>query len=85
VSDGIRHAFHRMSDRPRSVIRRHPGPHPLWPVERIVVATDFSLCSPTALQHAEELARRVAAELLLLHAADVPKRARVDATGRSML
>jgi len=56
----------------REFIRRHPGPHPLWPVERILVATDFSLCSLTALEHAEELARRFAAELLLLHALDVP-------------
>jgi nucleotide-binding universal stress UspA family protein len=56
----------------REFIRRHRGPGPLWAVERILVATDFSLCSLTALEHAEELARSFAAELLLLHAEDVP-------------
>ena len=56
----------------REFIRRHQGPRPLWPVERILVATDFSLCSLTALEYAEELARRFDAELLLLQADEVP-------------
>jgi universal stress protein A len=38
---------------------------------RDLVATDFSFCSLIALEHAEELARGFAAELLLLHTADV--------------
>ena len=42
------------------------------PVERILVATDFSLCSLTAIEYAEELARHFDAELLLLHAEEVP-------------
>jgi nucleotide-binding universal stress UspA family protein len=56
----------------REFIRRHQRPRPLWPVERILVATDLSLCSLTALEYAEELARRFDAELLLLHADEVP-------------
>ena len=56
----------------REFIRRHRGPRPLWPIERILVATDFSLCSLTALEYAEELARRFDAELLLLHADELP-------------
>ena len=56
----------------REFIRCHHGPGPLWLVERILVATDFSLCSLTALEHAEELARSFAAELLLLHVEDTP-------------
>ena len=42
-------------------VRRHREPGPLWLVERILVGTDFSLCSLSALEHAEELARRFAA------------------------
>jgi nucleotide-binding universal stress UspA family protein len=53
-------------------IRRHRGGPPRWPVERILVATDFSLCSLAALEYAEELARKLDAELLLLHAEGVP-------------
>ena len=52
----------------REFIRRHQGAPPPWPVERILVATDFSLCSLSALEYAEELARRLDAELVLLHA-----------------
>lgn len=51
--------------------RLRPAPPP-WPVERILVATDFSLCSLNALEHAEELARKLDAELVLLHVEGVP-------------
>jgi len=51
----------------REFISRHQGAGPRWPVERILVATDFSRCSLGALEHAEELTRRFGAELLLLH------------------
>ena len=54
----------------REFIRRHQGPR--QPVERILVAIDFSLCSLTALEYAEELARSLGAELLLLHAEGSP-------------
>jgi nucleotide-binding universal stress UspA family protein len=56
----------------REVIRRHQGAPPPWLVERILVATDFSLCSLSALEYAEALARRLDAELLLLHAEGLP-------------
>lgn len=36
-------------------------------IARIVVPTDFSLCSMWALRHAEELARRLEAEIVLVH------------------
>lgn len=56
----------------REFIRRHPGRS--WPVERILVGTDFSLCSLHALERAAALARRFDAELLLLHAEGGPDR-----------
>jgi nucleotide-binding universal stress UspA family protein len=56
----------------REFIRRHRPAHPPWPVERILVATDFSLCSLNALERAEELARKLDAELILLHVEAVP-------------
>src|ERR1051326_319229 len=56
----------------REFLRRHRAAPPPWPVERILVATDFSLCSLRALEHAEELARKLDAELVLLHAERVP-------------
>jgi nucleotide-binding universal stress UspA family protein len=52
-------------------IRRHAGSTPSWPIGRILVPTDFSLCSLTAVEHAEELALRFAAELILLHAEEI--------------
>ena len=56
----------------REFIRTHRDAPPLWPVDRILVATDFSLCSLNALGHAEDLARKVDAELILLHVEPVP-------------
>jgi nucleotide-binding universal stress UspA family protein len=56
----------------REFIRRHRDVPPPWPLERILVATDFSLCSLNALGRAEELARKLDAELVLLHVASVP-------------
>jgi len=56
----------------REFIRRHRDAPPPWSVERILVATDFSFCSLSALEHAEELARKLDAELLLLHVEVVP-------------
>lgn len=56
----------------REFIRRHPGPS--WPVGCIIAATDFSLSSLGALEHAAALARRLDAELLLLHAQGGPDR-----------
>jgi nucleotide-binding universal stress UspA family protein len=56
----------------REFIRRHQDARPAWSVERILVATDFSFCSLSALGHAEELARELDAELLLLHVEGVP-------------
>ena len=53
-------------------IRRHRDVPPPWPLERVLVATDFSRCSLRALERGEELARRLGAELLLLHVAGVP-------------
>ena len=51
----------------REFIRRHRDAPPPWPLERILVATDFSLCSLNALEHAEALARRLDAKLIVLH------------------
>ena len=51
----------------REFIRRHRAAPPLWSVERILVATDFSLCSLNALEHAEGLAEKLKAEVILLH------------------
>lgn len=56
----------------REFIRRHESPLPLRPLERILAATDFSLCSLAALEYAEELARRFGVPLLLLHATGAP-------------
>jgi nucleotide-binding universal stress UspA family protein len=56
----------------REFIRGHRDAPPPWPVERILVATDFSLCSLNALGHGEELARKLDAEILLLHVEAVP-------------
>lgn len=52
----------------REFIRRHQSSRPLRPIERILAATDFSLCSLAALEYAEELARQFSAKLVLLHA-----------------
>ncbi len=56
----------------REFIRRHRDAPPPWPIERILVATDFSRCSLNALGHAEVLAPKLGAELLLLHVEAVP-------------
>ena len=56
----------------REFIRRHETALPLRPIERILAATDFSLCSLAALEYAEELARRFDVSLLLLHATGAP-------------
>jgi nucleotide-binding universal stress UspA family protein len=53
-------------------IRRHQPGSPPWAIERILVPTDFSLCSLNALGQAEELARTRGAELMLLHVERVP-------------
>jgi nucleotide-binding universal stress UspA family protein len=42
------------------------------PIERILVATDFSLCSLGAIEYAEELARKLDAELFVLYVEGVP-------------
>jgi hypothetical protein len=51
----------------RQLIQDHQGAPLPWPVERILVATDFSLFCLHALGHGEELTRRLDAELLPLH------------------
>ena len=56
----------------REFIRRHRDVPPPWPLERVLVATDFSRCSLRAVERGEELARRLGAELVLLHVAGVP-------------
>jgi nucleotide-binding universal stress UspA family protein len=56
----------------REFIHSHRDAPPLWPVDRILVATDFSLCSLNALGHAEDLARKLDAELIVLHVEPVP-------------
>jgi len=56
----------------REFIRRHEGPRPLWRAQRILVPIDFSPCSRVALEHAEELARSLRAELILLHTEEFP-------------
>jgi nucleotide-binding universal stress UspA family protein len=53
-------------------IRRHRAAPTPWAVERILVATDFSLCSLNALGHAEALARTLGAEIVLVHVDAVP-------------
>jgi nucleotide-binding universal stress UspA family protein len=56
----------------REFIRRHEARLPLRPIERVLAAIDFSLCSLAALEYAEELARTFRAPLLLLHATGAP-------------
>jgi nucleotide-binding universal stress UspA family protein len=56
----------------RDFIRAHREGSPPWPIDCVLVATDFSLCSLNALGHAEELARKLDAEILLLHVEAVP-------------
>jgi nucleotide-binding universal stress UspA family protein len=56
----------------REFIRAHRDAAPSWPAGPVLVATDFSLCSLSALGHAEQLARRLDTELLLLHVEGVP-------------
>jgi nucleotide-binding universal stress UspA family protein len=56
----------------REFIRAHRDAPPPWTVDRILIATDFSLCSLHALGHGEELARKLGAEILLLHVEAVP-------------
>ena len=56
----------------REFIRRRERPRPHTSIDRILVATDFSRCSLAALEYAEELARRLGAELLLMHATGAP-------------
>jgi nucleotide-binding universal stress UspA family protein len=56
----------------REFIRSHQERRPPRRIDRILVATDFSLCSLAALEYAEELARRFRAELLVLHAENQP-------------
>ncbi len=53
-------------------IRSHPVE--ARPVERIVVATDFSLCSLRAVSYAATLATRLHAELVLVYAQGGPDR-----------
>jgi nucleotide-binding universal stress UspA family protein len=55
----------------REFIRRHAAPRAPRPVARILVATDFSLCSLSALEYAEDLARRFGAELILVHVEEI--------------
>jgi nucleotide-binding universal stress UspA family protein len=61
-----------LEDFAREFIRRHETQPPLRPIERILAATDFSLCSLAALEYAEELARTLGVPLLLLHATGAP-------------
>ncbi len=56
----------------REFIRRRQETHPPPPMQRILVGTDFSLCSLGAIEYAEALARRHDAELLVLHAEGLP-------------
>ena len=56
----------------REFVRAHRDVAPPWRIERILVAVDFSLSSLNALGHAEELARQLGAEILLLHVEMVP-------------
>ena len=56
----------------REFIRRRSAARPTLRLERVVVATDFSVCSLNAIELAEELARRFGAELVLVHAEGRP-------------
>jgi universal stress protein A len=54
--------------------QRAPGPHlhddlheDVGRIKRLLVPTDFSVCSMRALRYAEELARRFGAEVALVH------------------
>jgi nucleotide-binding universal stress UspA family protein len=51
----------------RDLIRDHQWGSAAKPIARILVPTDFSVCSMWALRYAEELARRFGAEIVLLH------------------
>ncbi|ULA59970.1 MAG: hypothetical protein LZF60_170109 [Nitrospira sp.] len=60
----------------RAAAGGHPALHPLrLNLSRILVATDFSPSSETALRRAAELARLLQAEVRLLHIAELPLRA----------
>jgi nucleotide-binding universal stress UspA family protein len=51
------------------ILRQHIARRP---IERVLAAVDFSICSLAALEYAEELARQFGAELVLLHATGAP-------------
>lgn len=56
----------------RDFIRSHQASRPHWRVDRILAPTDFSVCSLTALEHAEDLARVFRAELVIMHVEEAP-------------
>lgn len=56
----------------RDFIRSHRASRPQWRVDRILAPTDFSMCSLTALEHAEDLARVFRAELVVMHVEEAP-------------
>lgn len=51
----------------RNFIRDHQWGSVASRIARVLVPTDFSVCSMWALRYAEEMARRFGAEILLLH------------------
>ena len=51
----------------RDFIRDHRWGSSAGKIGRVLVPTDFSVCSMWALRYAEEMARRFGAEILLLH------------------
>lgn len=51
----------------RDVIRSHEWDGAARQIARVLLPTDFSLCSMWALRYAEELARRFGAEIVLVH------------------
>jgi nucleotide-binding universal stress UspA family protein len=53
-------------------IRNQRAGRPRWHVDRILVSTDFSACSLTALEYAADLASVFGAELLVVHVEAVP-------------
>lgn len=56
----------------REFIRNRGTSRRPWRIDRILVPIDFSVCSLTALEYAEDVARAFKAELVLVHVEELP-------------
>lgn len=56
----------------REFIRNHHAARSIWRVDRVLIPTDFSLCSLAALEYAQDLAQSVQAELIVMHVEGLP-------------